>query len=108
MKNTKDSQIWLTIRAENAFWFSKDTIKFFGSRIYWQTLTKAHGGYLFITSEDNFNRTEKRYSVRFVNVEDDYEIDTLGEFGGYETLAHTKTALKNIAGFSQFLEKVEA
>jgi hypothetical protein len=108
MKHTKESQIWLTIRAENSFWFSQDTLRFFGSRIYWHTLTEIDGGFLFISTEDNFDRTEKCFSVRFVNVEDGYEIDTLGEFNGYKTLDHAKTALKNIAGFSQFLGKVGA
>lgn len=108
MGHTKEGQIWLTIRAENAYWFSQDTLRFFGSKIYWQTLTRIEGGYLFISSEDNFDRTEKCFSLRFVNVEDGYEIDTIGEFNRYKTLEHAKAALKNVAGFAQFVEKVGA
>lgn len=106
MKHTKESNTWLMIRANCDYWFAPDTLKFFGSRIYWHTLTETKDGYLFITSEDNFDRTEKRFSVRSVNA--DYDIDTLGEFLGYATLAHAKTALKNIKGFSDFIEKVGA
>jgi hypothetical protein len=108
MEQTKENQIWLKIRAENAKWFSTDTLRFFGSKIYWQTLTEIDGGYLFITAEDNYDRSVKLFSLRFVDVEKNYAIDTLGEFNGYETLRHAKTALKNVAGFSQFLGKVGA
>jgi hypothetical protein len=101
MKHTKESNTWLTIRANAGYWFAPDTLRFFGSRIYWQTLTETNSGFLFISSEDNFDRTEKRYSVRFVNA--DYDIDTVGEFNGYETLAQAKTALK-----SYLVEKVNA
>jgi hypothetical protein len=106
MKHTKDGNTWLTIRANAGYWFAPDTLKFFGSRIYWQTLTETKDGYLFISSEDNFDRTEKRFSVRSVN--SDYDIDTLGEYQGYATLDHAKTALKNIKGFADFIEKVGA
>jgi hypothetical protein len=91
MKHTKDSNTWLTIRANSGYWFAPSTLKFFGSRIYWHTLTETNGGYLFISSEDNFDRTERRYSVRFVNR--GYDFDTLGESDGYETLAGAKMAL---------------
>ena len=106
MKHTKDDNTWLLIRAKTGFFFSPNTLRFFGSRIYWHTLTEIDGGYLFITAEDNWNATERRFSVRFVNA--DFGIETLGEFMGYATLDHAKTALKNVAGFAQFVEKVGA
>lgn len=105
---TKHSPEWELIRGNSGYWFSKSAMNFFGCRVYWHTLTEIDGGYLFITAEDNFDRTEKRFSVRFVNAADGYEIDTIGEFNAYETLDHAKTALKNISGFSQFLGKVGA
>jgi hypothetical protein len=101
MKHTKEDSTWLTIRANTGFWFSPKTMRFFGCRVYWHTLTETNGGYLFITCEDNFDRTERGFSVRFVN--SDYEIETLGEFLGYETLAEAKKALK-----SYLVEKVGA
>jgi hypothetical protein len=102
MKFTKESNTWLTIRANAGYWFAPDTLRFFGSRIYWQTLTETNGGYLFISSEDTYGRSpERRFSVRFVNRA--YDIDTVGEFLGYETLAQAKTVLK-----SHLAEKVGA
>lgn len=91
MKHTKDDNTWLTIRANCGQWFAPNTLKFFGSRIYWHTLTETNGGYLFITSEDNFDRTEKRYSVRFVNA--DFGIQTLGKFLDFDSLADAKMFL---------------
>lgn len=94
MKHTKDSQTWLTIRANTGHFFSPDTLSFFNSRIYWHTLTETNGGYLFITSEDTWNRQETRFSIRFVNRA--YEIDTISGFGAYETLADAKQGVMRI------------
>lgn len=101
MKHTRDNNTWLTIRVNAGYWFAPDTLRFFGSRIYWHTLTEIDGGYLFISSEDNFDRTEKRFSVRSVNA--DYDIDTVGEFNGYETFPEAKKVLKALT-----VEKVGA
>jgi len=91
---TKHSPEWELIRGKSGYWFSQSTLRFFGSRIYWHTLTKnTNYQWLFITSEDNFDGTEKRFSVRSVNRA--YDIDTLGDFLEYETLAEAKTALKS-------------
>ena len=106
MKHTRDDHTWLTIRVNAGYWFSPDTLRFFGSRIYWHTLTATNDGYFFISSEDNFDRTEKRYTVRYVNA--DYDIDTVGEFNGYASYQHAKTALKNIVGFGKFFDAVSA
>jgi len=112
MRHTKESQVWLNIRANSGYWFAPDTMKFFGCRIYWQTLTEYQDGWLFISSEDNFERTEKRFTIRQISETPDkfadYDIDTVGEYQGYATLEHAKTALKNIKGFADFIEKVGA
>lgn len=104
MTYTKESQKWLEIRANAGYWFAPDTLRFFGSRIYWHTLTETKNGWLFISSEDNFDRTKKLFSVRSVNA--DYDIDTVGDFLEFDTFAHAKTALKNLSGFSDFLAVV--
>jgi hypothetical protein len=62
--------------------FSKDTLAFFGSKVYPELYTVA-GRQFFITSEDNFNRTKKGYTIR--EVMPDGDIETLGEFLEYET-----------------------
>lgn len=40
--------------------FDRDTVKFFGSVVY----PEVYGGCYFITSEDNFDQTERRFTVR--------------------------------------------
>jgi hypothetical protein len=62
--------------------FSKDTLAFFGSKVYPELYTVA-GRQFFITSEDNFNRTEKGYTIR--EAMPDGSIETLGEFLQYAT-----------------------
>lgn len=69
-------------------WFSRETMMFFGSRV--------HGGLIagryFITSEDNFDRTERLFTVRRAN--DDGKIDTIGGFQAYATLEAAREAAK--------------
>ena len=48
--------------AENHF-FDKETIDFWGSKIETELINNE----FFITSEDNFDRTEKLYSIRRYN-----------------------------------------
>lgn len=62
--------------------FSKDTLAFFGSKVYPELYTVA-GRQFFITSEDNFNRTQRGYTIR--EVMPDGDIETLGEFLQHET-----------------------
>lgn len=72
-------------------WFSKDTMRFFNSRVESELIE----GKYFITSEDNFNRDARLYSVRIVNK--DGTIDTVGEFLGYKT---KQAALEAIQEFT--------
>ena len=101
----KESYEWLQIRANTGYWFSPNTLRFFGSRIYWNTLTKIPNGWLFISSEDNFDRTERLFSIRKVRItpkpEPDsrfsvYSIETL-EWQTLEDLKTAKKALDTLA-----------
>lgn len=96
MRYTKDDLTWLKIRANSGHWFSPSTLRFFGSRIHWQTLAEIDGGYLFVSEEDNWDRSERRFSVRLVVLLADgsYDIETVGEYFTYETLAEAKKELK--------------
>lgn len=70
------------------YFFSKDTVKFWGSRIE----SVLIDGEYFVTSEDNFDRTKRLYTVRkFSNNYQD--IVTVGEFQAYETLEEATAAL---------------
>lgn len=69
-------------KAKGQHFFSKDTLAFFGSKVYPELYTVA-GRQFFITSEDNFNRTKKGYTIR--EAMPDGDIETLGEFLEYAT-----------------------
>lgn len=87
----KNSREWREITAKAGYWFSPSSMRYFGCRVYWNTLTELQEGYLFISSEANFDGSEKRYSIRKVNA--DYGIETIGSFGEFENLSSAKKAL---------------
>jgi len=62
--------------------FDRNTLAFFGSKVYPDLYTVA-GRQFFITSEDNFNRTEKGYTIR--EAMPDGDIETIGDFLQYAT-----------------------
>lgn len=72
------------------FWFSPDTMRFFGTRIH----DAVYGGRVFVTSEQP-PHGPRNYSVRMIT--DDYRIETLGEFGGYETRDAAHRAAQRLA-----------
>jgi hypothetical protein len=69
-------------KAKGQHFFSKDTLAFFGSNVYNGLYTVA-GRQFFITSEDNYNRTERGYTIR--EAMPDGDIETIGEFLQYAT-----------------------
>ena len=93
MKYTKNSPEWQEIITENKSWFSPRTLKFFGSTIFWATLTETTKGKGFITSEHNYSNETKLFSIRLIT---NTGIDTYGEYQGYETLAEALRELKTI------------
>jgi hypothetical protein len=82
---------WHQIETAHPIFFAPSTMRWWGSRISWKSITPHQDGFLFITSEDNYNRTQRLYSLRFANLN---TIDTL-EFQKFQTLTQAKTALKN-------------
>ena len=87
---------WRLIISESGYFFTRDAIGFFSSAVSWDSLTAAGDGYLFVTSERDTYGTawsgEKRYTLRAWTM--DNGVDTLGEFGEYETLAKARAGLK--------------
>lgn len=77
-------------KATNHFFFSRDTMRF------WQT--RIHGGLrrgrFFITSEDNYDRTRRLYSVR--EAMPDGSIETRGELQGSRTVEDAREALEGL------------
>jgi hypothetical protein len=94
MSYTKESYEWLNIRANNSTWFSKSAIRFFGSRIYWNTLTPYKDGWAFISSEgDDYNRVITRgWTIRFIQADWKMAAD-LTQFREYEDLDSAKKKL---------------
>lgn len=74
-------------KATGQFFFSRDTMRFFKSRI--------HGGLrrgkYFITSEDNFDGSKRLYTIRLVRY--DFSISTVGTFQGYHSLEGARAAV---------------
>lgn len=79
------------IKAKNKeagnYWFSEDTMRFFGTKIETGVIYDRY----FITSEDNFNRTERFFKVR--KADDSGKIDTLFWDNDFETIEDAMTAL---------------
>ena len=61
-------------------WFSLETMRFFNSRVHGRVIA----GRFFVTSEDSFDRSERRYTVR--EALPSGRIQTVGEFLEHETL----------------------
>jgi len=80
--------------ANNGYWFNKRTMRFFGSRILWQTLTPiASENFLFITREwSGLFAEQPKYSVREWSPQ--HGVSTLGEFHSHETRDEALKALR--------------
>ena len=75
-------------RMTGKYWFSDDTMSFFKSKVeHWDSKTG-----LFITSEVNPSKI-KAYTIRKADFETG-DVDTVGLFHYYKTLAKAKAALK--------------
>lgn len=80
------------IKDHKGHFFDEDTMSFWGSKIE----TDLIDGDMFVTSEDNYNRTEKLYSIRRYNWED-HTIDTIS-FQQFKTLDDAMEALMEFIG----------
>lgn len=82
---------WASIIPLSGFWFSKGAMRFFDSRILWQTLTRLGKGYLFVSSEQFDYRSPRLYTVRKW---DNGDVSELGEFQQFETRGEALAAIK--------------
>lgn len=100
--NWETVQTWQNIITESGYFFSKESMRYFGSRIAWDTLTKIdQDTYGFITSERH-NQDPRRYSVRGWT---EYKgVFDLSDFQQFATLAEAKRYLWT-DGFRAHLEK---
>lgn len=77
-------------KAAGECWFDRKTIKFWGSRIE----GGLHAGRYFISSEFNFQRKRRLYTIRQVMPDD--SIETVGEFQAYRFLEDARDALRGM------------
>ena len=90
----KHAETWREIITESGYCFEKSAMRYFDSRVIWNSLIKLNQtDYLFITSErdtygDPYQRAyqgARRYSVRKWNPA--AGVDTVSEFMQFDTLA---------------------
>lgn len=86
-------QQWHDIIAGSGYWFTRDTMRFFQSRILWKTLTATRFGHAFISSEGCPEwGIARAYTVREYQAGNG--VTTIGEQGGYRTRAAALAALR--------------
>lgn len=73
------------------YFFDEKTMDFWGSKVESEPIRE-----LFVTSEDNFDRTKKLYTVRRFNP-DDCSIDTYSAFQQFETLQDAMNFIHEVA-----------
>jgi len=76
-------------------WFDRDTKRFFGCRLPKVAFQAADGRRFFVTSEHNFDRTARLYTVRCQGIDGD--MDTIGEFQGYSDRSVAVKEAKRLA-----------
>ena len=93
MNTSATNNTWTKIREANPVWFSPESVRFWQSVVYFDTLAKHDDGWRFVSSEKNFDGTKTLYTVRVATKRG---IETLGEFQAYETLKDAKDALPRL------------
>lgn len=84
-------EAWEGIVINASQWFSPDALRFWNSSIEWDTIQPiGNGEHLFISLEDNFDRSARLYSLRLANNRG--HIDTLA-FQAWESYAEAINAL---------------
>lgn len=85
-------QQWEEIISESGYWFTKGAMRFFNSRIGWDTLTKIdQTTFGFVTSEQDSGGAwngQRRYTVRKWDKENG--VNPLSEFGQFDTIKEAR------------------
>ena len=81
------SEVKSIVTANGGYFFNKDTMNFFGTKI--ETSVFKNG--CFVTSEDNYDKTKRLYTVRRFNGK---SIDTIGDFQQYKTKESAREAAR--------------
>ena len=84
---------WKLIISNSGYFFTREAMRFFSSAVSWDSLTSVGHKYLFVTSGSAWDG-QKRYSLNEWNLETG--VDTIGEFGEYDTLKAARAAIKQL------------
>ncbi len=101
----RDREQWRDINSNSGYFFAVDTMRFFESRIYLDSLTPIGDAWLFITSERQPGGA-RRYSLREWTPE--CATYTAGQFQAYETLAAARREIRIRLAASQASERLAA
>lgn len=82
------------IRAHNGYFFSKDTMRFFNSRLP-QSAYEKDGLAYFVTSEKFNHETARKYTIRKCDLKTG-GINTVGDFQAYNSRAKAMAGIKNL------------
>lgn len=92
---------WEKILENSGYFFARKTMRFFNSRVAWETLTNTPSGFAFITSEQHqspFGPSawdgQRRYTIREWTPSDG--VKEIGEFGEYASLQDAKRDLVSL------------
>lgn len=78
-------------KSGDGHFFDNDTMMFWSSKVF----PDLYGDRYFITSEPNYDGTDRRFTVReFTN--NCTDVETVGEFRQYGTLAEATSAIKSL------------
>lgn len=99
-------QIKRANKAAGHHWFSRNTMRFFGTRVMCRVFPVPGGG-LFVTSDRHPTRSGwcRRYSVRRADAAG--EISTVGEFGAWCTRAQALAEAGRLARLANAQEVAE-
>lgn len=75
----------------NGYWFSKDTMSFFKSKVNDEVFCSKKLVFFVSSEKKGFDSNERRFSLRVFNPMTK-QIDTMGDFLQYETLTQAKSA----------------
>jgi len=94
-RHHRDEEQWRQIITESGYFFTVDAMRWFSSRILWDTLAPIGEAYLFVSSEEDTYTTQPRaYTVRVWTM--DGGVDTIGALGGHATRAAALKALREV------------
>lgn len=111
MSYSKQSPKWNLIRERNPIWFHQSSMRFFNTRVYWQSLAPYREGFLFITREQYIPATydlepgKKLYSIRYAGPDG---IETIGEFQEHDCYECAKDKLEHLQAVAEFAQAISA